>query len=715
MWHFILSMLFLSTHLLFPITLTAQLSDKFLYEHAVKTRKEKRILAQAIGQFFNGNNAPQSQEDSFLGKTEIKELELAWLTDTLDLAQTALGRLHLSRFDQLITDNITVIQGRQHIEKILTNHPELLRTIQNNLYAIGQKQDSLLAYFDQTNRLNALVEDFYFDGSSIDWFTKKGGDVLKKGNNYTSTLNVNVGWSIVKRCDSIFVSLCKQSITDEMIKIALGLSTAVHLDAFLLDNIVNTVKGHLPWYSKFDKDNYSGSLRNYSEIMQEGTFSDKLGAYVCGSNGGDNYIGFKYIPGLTSVRYTWRKQADFTQWNDVAWYKKAIAGISLLGWTLYKDYRMLEDGKDSVKRIKQLFRIVGTLRARLMRVSETIVLIKNLSKTINAYPEIQQSNFAQQLATIVDITGSEKFKTVITLLKNDTFKSNASNFYNYGSVLRAHRLLNEIKTELIPILNALGELDAYCSIATLLAYHKDDAATFSFVDFKESDKPYVYLEDCWVPLINPARVVTNTITLGTHAWGNKVIITGPNGGGKSTFLKSLGHAVYLAHTFGIVPASRGVITPFTGLRTCFHPQESLSEDMSQFMIEKLCMDKLSHYLSTLSTGDNVMILIDEPYRGTVDAESAERIYAFGKKAAQIPEANVVIATHVQKPIELAVDTHNIFTNCQVIIKELDKNRFERTFKVMPDVAYWWFDDHEKRSRFVDWLAINQSPYKQVIH
>ncbi len=276
-------------------------------------------------------------------------------------------------------------------------------------------------------------------------------------------------------------------------------------------------------------------------------------------------------------------------------------------------------------------------------------------------------------------------------------------------------LLNEIKTELIPVLNALGELDAYCSIATLLTRHQGAKAAFSFVEFVASDKPFVYLENCWVPLINPARVVTNTITLGTNGWGNKVIITGPNGGGKSTFLKSLGHAVYLAHTFGIVPASHGTITPFTGLRTCFHPQESLSEDMSQFMIEKLCMDTLSNYLAGLSHNDNVMILIDEPYRGTVDAESAERIYSFGKTVAQIPQANVVIATHVQKPIHLAKETNNIFTNCQVIINELNKNTFVRTFKVMPDVAYWWFDDSDRRSRFVDWLAINQSPYKQVIH
>ena len=78
--------------------------------------------------------------------------------------------------------------------------------------------------------------------------------------------------------------------------------------------------------------------------MQEGTFGDKIGAYECGSTASDTSIGFKYLP--INWRWNLRKQSDFTSWDKVPWYSKAIAAVSLFGWTLYKDYRMVEDGKD---------------------------------------------------------------------------------------------------------------------------------------------------------------------------------------------------------------------------------------------------------------------------------------------------------------------------------------------------------------------------------
>lgn len=686
------------------------LSHENLCKYAVEKRKDKRQLAAIIDNYFKNAEALTTNKDpeqlSFITDTEIKELEIPWLIDTLDYTQTPFGRQFLQQSMQLLTADTAIIQERQRIEKLLYVNSDLLHKVQNILHAIGGLQGSFLSYFDSADRLNFVAQNLYFDGSSLSWINNNAASVIKKGNNYSTVLNLGIIGSIIKRCDSLFISLCKQSMADELVKITLGMSTSLNLDGFLFENIVNTFKGHIPWFKSFNPQTYDGNHGIYSTIMQEGTFADKVGAYVCGSTATDTSIGFKYLP--ISWRLKLRKQSDFTSWNTVPWYAKTVATLSLLIWTLYKDYRTIEDGKESVKKIQQLFKVMNALRARLMHVAQIINSIQELSTIINAHPEMSNTIFAQQLHMINAITHSAKFNELSTLLTKIASNKSAGIAYNYGIVLRAHRLLHEIKHEFIPVLEAVGQLDAYCSIATALKQHQERAARFSFVEFVNQQEPCVHLQDCWVPLINPERVVTNDIYIGLHGWGNKIIITGPNGGGKSTYLKALGQSVYLAHTFGIVPASAGSMTAYAGLRTCFHPRESLSEDMSQFMVEKKCMDNLAAYVQNRSHDQKIMLLIDEPYRGTVDAESAERIYAFGQMAAHIPQASVVIATHVYKPITLSQETKGIFTNCQVLIDQIDATNFNRTFKIVPGVATWWFADARKRANFVDWLALDHA-------
>jgi hypothetical protein len=95
----------------------------------------------------------------------------------------------------------------------------------------------------------------------------------------------------------------------------------------------------------------------------------------------------------------------------------------------------------------------------------------------------------------------------------------------------------------------------------------------------------------------------------------------------------------------------------------------------------------------------------------VDAEAAKRIYQFGKNIAPYSQALVVMATHTQKPIELAREMPTIFANYQVKINETRLGVFERLFKLEPGPALWWFNDEEKRGRFVDWISVKSAAKK----
>lgn len=170
-------------------------------------------------------------------------------------------------------------------------------------------------------------------------------------------------------------------------------------------------------------------------------------------------------------------------------------------------------------------------------------------------------------------------------------------------------------------------------------------------------------------------------------------------------LKAYGVAAVLAQSWMIVPAKSAQQTLLASIRTGLSPQENLEQGLSTFMAEKKTMTEILNDIHKSDAQHPMLVLIDEPYKGTVDDESAERIYKFGKDIAHFPDALVAIATHVKKPIGLAEGTNGIFGNYQVKIQETSPGVFKRLFKIEEGPATWWFEDKTKRSRFIDWISV----------
>jgi DNA mismatch repair ATPase MutS len=139
------------------------------------------------------------------------------------------------------------------------------------------------------------------------------------------------------------------------------------------------------------------------------------------------------------------------------------------------------------------------------------------------------------------------------------------------------------------------------------------------------------------------------------------------------------------------------------VRTSLDPKEDLSHGISTFMAQKKRIKELYDYLQGSDPTFKVLAMLDEPYRGTTDYQSAQRIYAFGSQVARLQHAIVCIATHVRKPIDLADEYPAMFANYHVTIEEPEFGLFKRTFKLAQGPAMWWFDDQDCAGRFVDWL------------
>ncbi len=362
------------------------------------------------------------------------------------------------------------------------------------------------------------------------------------------------------------------------------------------------------------------------------------------------------------------KEAKNVQMGQKAW-RGSIATVVTPAAMAYRFKSLMDDIKSTGQRIASFTQTMKELHVHTVHMARAMNAMQKLARVVREHSVLSTSCIAKHMMETIE-TPSADLEKLLDVLKQDTFtlKKAKSQFYSRGNVLLAHRMFGKVKDEITPLLQAIGELDAVYSMACNIKEHKDSDTAFAFVEFTSDVQATIDVDDAWLPMVNHS--VPNTMALGGANNPNKVVVTGPNGGGKSVWLKNLGCLVVLGQSWGVLPAKRARMSLFDGVRTCIHPQESLEHELSTFMAEKLRIDAIKHYVfQNNKPGFKALLLLDEPFKGTVDPESADRIYEFGKDIASLKGLIVGIATHVEKPIKLAQDT-GAYANYHVRIKEL---------------------------------------------
>jgi DNA mismatch repair ATPase MutS len=153
------------------------------------------------------------------------------------------------------------------------------------------------------------------------------------------------------------------------------------------------------------------------------------------------------------------------------------------------------------------------------------------------------------------------------------------------------------------------------------------------------DKPVVILESVYHPHVPNA--VGNTLRITPDS--NVIFLTGANMAGKSTFMKSLGIALFLAHMGFPVPASRMEFSVLDGIYTTINLPDNLGMGASHFYAEVLRVKKMAH---ELSQSKRLFIIFDELFRGTNVKDAYEATVAITSAFAQKRNSLFVISTHI---------------------------------------------------------------------
>lgn len=206
-------------------------------------------------------------------------------------------------------------------------------------------------------------------------------------------------------------------------------------------------------------------------------------------------------------------------------------------------------------------------------------------------------------------------------------------FWEVRQVMRIEQWKERHAASLPTWLDAIGEMDALCSLAAFAYNHPD------YTYPTPTEQPFTLCaERLGHPLIHRDRCVRNDICMEKRRYF--IIITGANMAGKSTYLRTVGVNYLLACMGAPVCADRMTFYPahmVTSLRTT----DSLNDNESYFFAE---LKRLKEIIDRLNTGEELFIILDEILKGTNSVDKQKGSLSLIKQFIHL-QANGIIATH----------------------------------------------------------------------
>ncbi|HOI88009.1 MAG TPA: hypothetical protein PLV51_09130 [Lentimicrobium sp.] len=183
--------------------------------------------------------------------------------------------------------------------------------------------------------------------------------------------------------------------------------------------------------------------------------------------------------------------------------------------------------------------------------------------------------------------------------------------------------------EIVSFYNRLAEFEAMLSVSQgILKYG------FVFPEISSND---LIINELYHPLVkNP---VINNFS-GFH---NVTLLTGPNMSGKSTYLKSIGVCIWLAHIGLALPAASARIPFYTGIFVSINHSDDIARGYSHFMQEVL---RVKSVLNEAVNGQKCFAVFDELFKGTNPDDALEISAATIAGMTRLNNSVFIISTHL---------------------------------------------------------------------
>lgn len=233
------------------------------------------------------------------------------------------------------------------------------------------------------------------------------------------------------------------------------------------------------------------------------------------------------------------------------------------------------------------------------------------------------------------------------------------------------QLLDALNQRLEPLKRcaaALAELDVLCGFA-------ERATSLDWSQPELSEQPGLRIERGRHPVVEAVRkepFEPNDLILDEANGRRMLVITGPNMGGKSTYMRQNALIVLLAHIGSFVPAARATIGPIDRILTRIGAGDDLARGQSTFMVEMSETSYILHHATDCS-----LVLMDEIGRGTSTYDGLALAEACARHLAHHNRAYTLFATHYFELTALAEPGNGIANVHLDAVEHHDKNGGEQ--------------------------------------
>ena len=303
--------------------------------------------------------------------------------------------------------------------------------------------------------------------------------------------------------------------------------------------------------------------------------------------------------------------------------------------------------------------VLDTASSALARLRHDIASNEEeIKDKMNAYTKGNSSKYlSEQIVTIRDdryvIPVKQEYRTKFGGVVHDQSASGQTLFIEPEAVLnlnnRQQNLIAQEKQEIRNILKHLSglareEIDSLNNIATALTRLDFLQAKAKLAKNMKASEPIltkdhsINLRNARHPLIDPEKVVPNDIRLGDDF--DTMLITGPNTGGKTITLKTVGLLQLMAQSGLFIPAEEGSkVGVFEEVYADIGDEQSIEQSLSTFS---------SHINDIVAIMKNVnketLVLIDEIGAGTDPEEGASLAISILDFLRQ-KDAKIMVTTH----------------------------------------------------------------------
>ncbi|OOQ56722.1 MutS-related protein [Mucilaginibacter pedocola] len=280
------------------------------------------------------------------------------------------------------------------------------------------------------------------------------------------------------------------------------------------------------------------------------------------------------------------------------------------------------------RKLGNLIAAEGDLKLITNGIAALIEILQALDTLLTGMKQTAaKTAFATELGEMAALLADEEISPL--LKEKNGAKLSYNNIVDHDNLIRFG-----IRLKIKQVLACIYRLDVYISIAEVAAKR-----TYVFPRALPTQEHTVRATGIYHPLVKNA--IANTIHITPQS--NIVFLTGANMAGKSTFMKSLGIALYLAHMGFPVAASHMEFSVRDGIYTTINLPDDLSQGNSHFYAEVLRVKKIA---KELGVAKNLFIIFDELFRGTNVKDAYEGTIAITEAFAQKRNCMFVVSTHI---------------------------------------------------------------------